>query len=185
MVTKTKEATVAYHEAGHAVAAWRLRIPLHRTGVTIVPDGEAAGTTSHHKVVGREIEWDVSDRTVLKAERFAQVCLAGGIAQRHYCPQSVRRYHTDSDHHNAIGVLINLAAGRELEAWLKLLYIRTENMLANQDVWRAVQRLAEALVQRKTIRGKEATEIIRAGFEERLHLTLGGRFGKTEERLSP
>jgi len=94
--------------------------------------------------------------------------LAGGIAQRRYCPQSVRKYHAENDRHDAIDVMIHLAEGKELEAWLRLLYIRTENMLANPDVWRAVQRLAEALVERKTISGKEATEIIRAGFFERL-----------------
>jgi hypothetical protein len=55
---------------------------------------------------------------------------------------------------------------RELEAWLKLLYIRTENMFSNPDVWRAVKLLAAELMQRKTILGKEATEIIVAGFNE-------------------
>jgi hypothetical protein len=174
-----KKATVAYHEAGHAVVAWRLRIPLRRAGVTIVPDGDAAGSCSHRKIVGHDIEWDSSDRIVFRAERLAQICLAGGIAQRRYCAQSVRRHHTDSDRSEAIDVMIHLASGRELEVWLKLLYIRTENMLANQDVWRAVQLLAEALVERKTIRAKEATEIMYAGFSERLQgvLTPGGSFG--------
>lgn len=139
----------AYHEAGHAVVSWRLRVPLRRAGVTMVPDGDAAGSSSHRKIVGQEIEWDGSDRIVRKAERLAQICFAGGIAQRRYSPQSVRKHHAESDRHEAVGVMIHLAEGKELEAWLKLLYIRTENMLANPDVWRAVQRLAEHLLKKR------------------------------------
>lgn len=37
MKSSQLEAT-AYHEAGHAVAAWQLKIALRRKGVTIVPD---------------------------------------------------------------------------------------------------------------------------------------------------
>jgi hypothetical protein len=159
------------------VASWRLRVPLRRAGVTIVPDGDAAGSSSHRKIVGHDIEWDSSDRNVLRAERLAQICFAGGIAQRRYCPQSVRRHHAEGDRRDAIGVMIHLAEGKELEAWIKLLYLRTENMLANPDVWRAVQRLADALVEKKTIRGKEATEIIRAGFLERLPSYTRQAFG--------
>jgi integrase/recombinase XerD len=36
-ITK-RDRYVAYHEAGHAVVAWHLRIGLRRAGVTIVPD---------------------------------------------------------------------------------------------------------------------------------------------------
>jgi hypothetical protein len=39
-------------------------------------------------------------------------------------------------------------------------------MFSNPDVWRAVKLLAAELMQRKTILGKEATEIIVDGFNE-------------------
>jgi hypothetical protein len=159
---------VAYHEAGHAVACWRLGIGLRREGVTIARDETAgsAGSCVHRQVVGRDIEGDASDRNRSKAEKLAQICLAGDIAARRHNPRGVWRG-ADSDHRDAIDTLTFLTATRkELEAWLKLLHIRTEQMLSNPDVWRAVERLATELIQRQTISGKEATEIIRNGFDE-------------------
>ena len=159
--------STAYHEAGHAVAAWRLNIVLRRKGVTIVPDRERGsdGSTFHRQVVSKNIEHDRSSRNVLKAERLAQLSLAGEIAQRRYSPRSVRSYHSKSDREKAIDTLSYFVAdSRELEAWLKLLHIRTENMFSNPDVWRAVERLAAELMQRGTICRKEATEIIRHAY---------------------
>ena len=49
------------------------------------------------------------------------------------------------------------------------MHIRTENMFSNSDVWNAVKRLAAALLQKRTIPAKEAIEIIREGFKERLY----------------
>ena len=163
---------VAYHEAGHAVAAWQLGIALRRNGVTIVPDGVEGnlGSVSHVQFVNRNFQWRDSDRDRIRVEKLAQLSLAGEIAQRRFSPRSVRRYHAKSDRMNAIDLLSPLTVDiKELEAWLKLLHIRTENMLSNPDAWNAVKRLAAALVQKRTIRGKEAVETIREGFNERLY----------------
>lgn len=157
----------AYHEAGHAVAAWRLIIALSHKGVTIVPDQEEGsdGSVFHRKIVGKDVEYDHSGRNVLKTERLVQVSLAGEVAQRRYNSRSLRSYHSESDRQKAMDVLSYLATSdSEVEAWLKLLYIRTENMLSNPDIWRAVEQLAAELMQKQTICGKDATEIIRRGF---------------------
>ncbi len=166
---------VAYHEAGHAVVSWQLGVPLRRTGVTIIPHGSTAGATHHWQVVGRDVEWDLSDRNRLRTEKLVQICLAGNVAQRRFDPRSVRGVHADSDHQQAVDALIRWSTPRELEVWVKLLYLRTEQLLANANAWRAVERLAEALVQQGRIRGKEATEIIRVGFDEQLNETLAAR----------
>jgi hypothetical protein len=165
------EAT-AYHEAGHAVASWRLGIAIGRTGVTIVPDQTAGslGSSASRQYVNRDIELDCSDRNRIRAERKVQVCLAGEVAQRRHDPRSVRRYHAKSDRRAAISLLTYFATERkELEAWFNLLHIRTENLLSNPDIWRAVERLAVALIERRTILGKDATEIIILGFGEQLY----------------
>jgi hypothetical protein len=168
---RSTQVATAYHEAGHAVAAWRLGIALRRNGVTIVPDKEreSSGSTSLVQTV-RRADIDSSGRNSIRAERAVQVMLAGQIAQRRYNPRSIRHYHAESDRKSAIDLLFYFTADtKELEAWLKLLHIRTENMLSNPDVWNAVKRLAAALVQMRTIRRKEAIEIIREGFKERLY----------------
>lgn len=163
--------STAYHEAGHAVVGWRLGIGLRKKGVTIAPKkGEYLGCCFAKAGVGRDIEWNASDRNSIRAEKNVQSLLAGVIAQRRYNPRSVRGNPASSDHQAAIDTLSHFAAEqREVEAWLKLLHIRTGNMLANPDIWRAVERLASALMERRTIPGKEVTEIIREGFDERLY----------------
>ncbi|MGP8173545.1 MAG: hypothetical protein ACLP7O_03240 [Terracidiphilus sp.] len=94
-----------------------------------------------------------------------QSLLAGEIAQQRYNPRSVKHYHGASDYSAAIDILTYFTYNqRELEAWLKSLHIRTEDMLFNPNAWRAVERLAAELMHTRTIRGKEATEIIHEGF---------------------
>jgi hypothetical protein len=164
--------STAYHEAGHAVAAWWLNIGLRRKGVTIVPDRAEGilGSSTSRQTIGRGIEWATSDKNRIRVERRVQMMLAGEVAQRRFAPGSVRHYHAESDRIKAIDALSYFAADqRELEAWLKLLYIRTENMFANPNIWRATEVLATALMQRQTIGGKEAKEIIYEAVNQSAH----------------
>jgi len=173
MRRKSSLEATAYHEAGHAVVNCHLKIALRREGVTIVPDKVAGtgGTSSHRKTISSTIEYDASDRNRIRAERYVQGLIAGEMAQRRYNPRSVRNEHGSSDRHEAIKVLSYFANNEnELGPWFKLLRIRTENLLAVPDVWQAVERLAAALMERRTIPGKEATEIIYEGYKEHLDL---------------
>lgn len=150
-IKPSKLEATAYHEDGHAVAAWMLKTALRRRGVTIVPDQREGtdGSVFHRRVVGKDIEYDQSGKNVLRAERLVQLSFAGEIAKRRYNSRSIRGHHSESDRQKAMDVLSHLATNeKEVEAWLKLLYIRTENMLSNPDVWRAVERLAAELMQR-------------------------------------
>jgi hypothetical protein len=151
---------------------WGQHIGLSRKGVTIVPDEAAAtlGSASSRQCVGGDIEWDKTGKNILRVMRMVQSLLAGEIAQRRYNPRSVRHYHGQSDREKAIALLSYLTPNpEEWDIWLKLCKIRAEQMLLDPNIWRAVERLAGELVQRQTIRGKEATEIIREGFNESLY----------------
>jgi hypothetical protein len=170
---RSRKWSTAYHEAGHAVVGWRLGIGLRKMGVTIVPDkavGTAGSCTSSRWATNKTVEWDDSDKNRIRTEKDIQSLLAGEIAQRRYSLCSVRCRHASSDRATAIDILTYFTAEQmELEAWVKLLHIRTVNLLSNPDIWRAVERLAAALMERRTIPGKEATEIIKLGFDERLY----------------
>ena len=76
--------STAYHEAGHAVVNWRLGIGLRKKGVTIVPDeaGGSLGSCAPRRIIGRDIEWNDSDRNCMRVEKKVQCLLAGEIAQR-------------------------------------------------------------------------------------------------------
>jgi len=72
--------TTAYHEAGHAVAAWWLFLKFRY--VTIKPDGDTLG----HVKFNRSPKWfspdiDKSDRVRLFAERHIISSFAGQIAE--------------------------------------------------------------------------------------------------------
>ena len=72
------EAT-AYHEPGHMVAAWRMRMKIHKA--TIVPAQDYAGCVHHDSPLrGINLEVDGSDRAEIKANKMVLICLAGPAA---------------------------------------------------------------------------------------------------------
>jgi hypothetical protein len=95
--TTTKSArvawTTAYHEAGHAVAAFFLGLRIGRAGITIVPNKKegAAGTAHIPPDLKDNPEYLTLPRTYLRIENFAVMCLAGDRAQRKFAPRSRSR----------------------------------------------------------------------------------------------
>ena len=161
--------TVAFHEAGHLVAAYRHRIPFTgRKAITIVPSEGYEGVFIHQNILRRAaLESDDSDRSRLKMERLVQVCLGGIEAQRRYDPSSIR-YGEDfgdwdggSDYHQAIDLIDYFTSGpKESEAYLELLRIRTENLMVAGCNWNCIEAIARALIEMKTLSAKAAINII-------------------------
>ena len=160
--SKSLEAT-AYHEAGHAVAAWRLGVGFRKQALSIVPDGDSLGHAKQSNPLFRvDLEFDKSDRARRRAEKAAQISLAGGAAQRRFSARSYRHAHIKSDLHEAVHMLGYFAEGDELEAYLRLIEIRARHMFNRPFVWRCVQALAGALLARKKLSGREIKRIIEA-----------------------
>lgn len=162
---------VAFHEAGHLMAAYRLRIPFTgRKAITIVPSEDYEGVFIHRNILrGAALESDNSDRSRLKMERLVQVCLGGIEAQRRYDPASVRYgenfgdWDGGDDYHQAINLIDYFTSGpRESEAYLELLRIRTENLVIAGCNWECIEAVAKGLLQQKTLSAKEAVNIIQA-----------------------
>lgn len=161
--TAARSAT-AYHEAGHAVMAWKLGIALKK--VTIVPDEDSAGSCYHAKIVrGRYPECDDSPHTRIRMEKLAMVSLAGPVAQRLYSPRSIRHSHSSSDRKKARDVAFCVNDSAETAtAFLKWLDLRVQQILRS-PVWTLVlQALAEELLRCETLSGREASELIRRNF---------------------
>jgi ATP-dependent Zn protease len=82
-----RRATTAYHEAGHAVAAWSCRVKIHK--ISIVRDSESDGRMhSVSPLKGIHLDYDGSPQADAKAKNAIIICLAGAAAQRQ---RSVRR----------------------------------------------------------------------------------------------
>lgn len=159
---------VAYHEAGHAVAAWLLHIPIRK--VTIVPEGDALGYVLRRGVafpkrVREALEcggWSDRDEAWAQfiAERHAMYCIAGMEAQKRFNPRSVRIHHWESDHDAAMDGLYRLCPTEALRLYWKIMRIRTKCLLDRRDARDAVKAVAEALMERKTLSGEEAFDIM-------------------------
>jgi hypothetical protein len=152
----------AYHEAGHFFVAWHFRLTGKRgNGLSIVPEEGTSGRAHHRKVVSPSIEWDSSGRNRLRAEKLAMIYLAGCIAQRRFNPRSWRNYHGRSDFRNAAEVLSHITGSdEELSAHLRILQIRTEQLLEVADNWRLIQVLAGELLKHKQISSRDANAIL-------------------------
>ena len=162
------EAT-AYHEAGRMVAAWRMRMKIHKA--TIVPAQDYAGCVHHDSPLrGINLEVDGSDRAEIKANKMVLICLAGPAAQRHYNPESldssVRRWHGKSDFDIALDLALRLASDNKVaDAYLKWMQLRAEALIASN--WKFVVAFANRLLERKTLEYREIRGLIFGVIRER------------------
>ncbi len=150
----------AYHEAGHAVAAYVLRRRF--TNLSIVEDEYTLGRVSfakHHP----KFQPDVMsfDESRSQIERDVMISAAGDAAEfllsgRH----DWRGAHQDTQ--NAHDMASYLCGDPEEEtAYVRWLWIRTQNLLRQPIHWRAIEVLAAALLEQERIGQKEARVIIR------------------------
>lgn len=153
----------AYHEAGHAVAAMQLGVGIGRRGVSIIPGEDFAGFAHVLKGFRGRPDLDlITGAMRLKAENRVIVSFAGPAAQRRFRASSVRSYHGRSDRERAIDLLIFFASPtRELEAYLRWLHIRTENLVAGQAWWLMIEAVAEALMTHKRLTSEEVEAVVR------------------------
>lgn len=134
--------------------------------LTIVSDAEAAGSCrSGHSYEARRAGRYSDDKQRLLAEKEAVVAFAGPAAQRKFNPRTVRHVQGYRDRHHAIDLIENFVdSNEELEAYLKLLNIRARQLV--EKWWPFVEVLANALLERRTISGRKATEILQRTFSD-------------------
>jgi ATP-dependent Zn protease len=151
----------AYHEAGHAVAAYLVRKKFRY--VTIRANGEYEGYMRHYqKRDAFLIDGEEHAMTRTSIEKDMMVSLAGGAAV--FLLTGKHDYIGKwSDDHKVMDLAETVCrSGRECEAYINWLYIRCESMLRSQANWHAVETLAEELLVKETISYRKAVEIIKA-----------------------
>lgn len=161
-MTNKKLDSIAYHEAGHAVAARRVGCRIKK--VSIVPDEDSDGRMTHGPYFkGFHPDWDNSSRVQRRLENMAFVCLAGPAAQRRFNPHGYRHQHAGQDHHDAMNLLgYMVGSDEELEAYLRLTEVRVTNFVRNPHTWMAIEAVAAALLEREVLTGKATREVIMA-----------------------
>ena len=142
---------IAYHEAGHAVICWREQVEVEIA--SIIPQGSSLGRIQHQSALqGIDLACDNSLDGRARAESLIRIAMAGPLAQRRIDPHRFCHYNSRGDYESATNVLTHLAgADDELSAYWRLLRIQTKNILSLEEVWQCVERVAEALLESKTL----------------------------------
>jgi hypothetical protein len=151
-----KEQCTAYHEAGHAVAAFFLRQKIR--DVTILETSDYRGrcrlrTNCRH---GRSTDKVFAD---------IKIRYAGELALKRFAPASFRQWHVSSGPFGGDrdrDIIIDLALKQTDEAGVPLLLKWLEHGAKNlvDARWEHICAVAEALLKRKTLSGDEVFEII-------------------------
>lgn len=155
------ESAIAYHEAGHAVAAVMLGGEVVR--VTLEPENDGELPERDGDVQIRWHHRGLSKRDLL--EREISVCLAGPAAEMLYegtrpDPRSIQQWREDW------GVAWSLAGELITEpsrrlAMLKALLDQLCQRFDAGDCWQAIAETADQLEAHQTLEGDEVSEIVR------------------------
>jgi len=151
--------STAYHEAGHAVAAFVLRLKIGRRGVTIVPDKERdmLGYVNITTQLRERPDCATSARTRARIEAWAVSHLAGDIAERKFTGR--RRFGRHSDLLQASDLLEYISTSVEqFDARLRVAYVGAHDLI--EDNWVSVQAVAEELLRKKTLSADEIEKLV-------------------------
>ena len=143
------EIATAYHEAGHAVVALALGRPVQR--VSIEPGELRLGHCEFRKGAFRPTD-DLIETEIL--------ILLGGLAAE---AQHTGEYGWDeaSQDLRAVRRLTARRAGNagKAERLERRMLDKTEHLLAQPGAWPAVERIADELLERRTISGRAARHL--------------------------
>ena len=176
-------AIIAYHEAGHAIAQWRLGFKIKK--VTIIPKGEVAGSVSYKRSLRiSRLEWETPTGKLLgRYHDLIVTTLAGEEAQRRFSPRSVRRDRSAGDYRSVNELLFRLHGEAEPErfAAFRYLQLRARNFVNHPQNWILIEALAKALLKHQTLSGEEVDQVIQASFEAQLEETDQSREADKEK----
>jgi hypothetical protein len=153
----TERERTAYREAGRAAVLMHLGIEL---GVVSTGTVAGAGTgRARAGEVGEELlRYGSSGSARAAAEPEIMALLAGPLAEEHRSGG----YDATAGDRDALKLAVLLCGDEEeAAAYLAWLRVRTRKLLVNQ-VWPAVLALAAVLLERESVPGEEALEIMAA-----------------------
>ena len=160
------ERSTAFHEAGHAVASFRVGRKFRH--VTIVPGDDSAGHVRNYRLSSspahmepRQLPWDRFPDWI---DRIVMISLAGETAQKKGAPRSVRQFHASGDRESIMNwVTATGCAG--WEEYLAYCRERLASMFNDRVTWAGVVALVDALVEKKKLSHSEACQAFREGEE--------------------
>jgi hypothetical protein len=165
----------AFHEAGHAFAAWKFQFRVKR--MSIVPKGDCAGyVVSKSGLHLRSLEFtNPSGARIGRLHERIVSLLAGRAAQRRYCARSVRSHHAQSDLDNVYMLLSRLHTADEIPHVFRYLEAKAKNLVEPPLHWFVIEHLASQLLKHRTMTGPEVEAAIRGGYDRELAGKIGSK----------
>lgn len=155
------ERLVAYHEAGHAVAAFYLGLRVRE--VSIVPDADGLGYVFWKPMPSSfRPDVEVTPKVRDRIEREAIATLAGPCAEEKAGGNDAWRT-SGSDLEDSVALLGYLCTSDdELQAYLNLVCIRARNLV--ERLWHSIDSLAHELLAKRRLSGEEVRRLIARTF---------------------
>ena len=165
--TQPRLKDIAYHEAGHAVAAFALNRRVR--SVTVAPQGNILGQNVYGKGLTIQPDVGVDGRTRNEIERRVICAMAGWAVEKKLHPKR-KGIATESNDLQHAADLASYVVGstEELEAYLDWLWIRAKQLIALPHYWAAIEALAAELVTHKRLGEKRVREVINAALRRQL-----------------
>ncbi len=151
----------AYHEAGHAVIRVDLRLAFHK--VTIVPDDESEGHVEPGRAFRTPPEYRQGARFRDAVERNVKAGLAGVAATQELLGQGTYVEQGDWDSRRVLDfleLLVPLGDSEIVDAYMRLLDLRTRRLVTHWSNRVAIEAVAAALLERNTLTGREVRAIV-------------------------
>ena len=149
----------AIHEAGHAVAAYFLRVRIKH--VTIAAADDYLGKVTAQPVrFGRHGVFDDSVAGTDRAERHIMVCFAGSFAERKFAPRSHWRIGASADNSLAMELFSHVAHPDEKVRNLQLALLRRRTESFVEGRWKQICAVAEKLLTAPTLSADQVAATI-------------------------
>ncbi|SRR6266851_243315 len=153
-----QEQWVAYHEAGHAVAAIVVGIRLGEVSLTPDETARHRASTTVRLAPGSQ---QLIERGVLppgQADRLACFCFAGDAAQCRFAPRSVRLHHKAFDVRAVLDILEQFPAHERSEHMMRA-RIRAKEIVESH--WTQVEEVANMLLRKRKLGEPDIRRIVR------------------------
>jgi hypothetical protein len=155
---------VAYHEAGHAVAAFAMFRRFKKVSIIPIPEEGTLGRLSGCQWASKlNPEFDDGARLRHKVEAEIILSLAGCVAEA----KLTGRYNhigASKDYQDAVFYESYVTdSTEETEAYIKWLFEKTKNVLSRR--WNAIELLADELIKHREIAYMATRLIIRKGLD--------------------
>jgi ATP-dependent Zn protease len=159
-----RRTSTAYHEAGHAVAAFTYHKRLHRVSIQADHDAGLLGYVKLAHGIGEAIAYADPEKYLRRVTENVVISLAGVVAEQEHTRGKHNWAGADRDRHNAADLASYVVSDEELAPYVAWLMVRARVLIKWH--WRAVDALAQELLVREEMTGAEATAFIRRTFVE-------------------